>query len=735
MKKVLCLILILAMTVSSVAFAADVTVPNVLEHPGDHRPVPTEFEKSKDYNDLYFFPMAADSDVTFASLTGGEVILGNDALFYEGATTEGKGKYGTIETVDVSGMPFDKALRFTTTEVPSGKSAFNYRIYPDDFEAFKSYKDYDMCIAKFYVRNVEGGDFDAKTNRIYTYFCEKSFNTKVPGDNRPYRTIDFGSEWKAAYVPVQLTHAYGQYGYIFSLNPVYYTGIIEVGGFELINYGDKYDYADMPVMNSYYKGSEEDAQWRKEAFERIDKYRKGDFNITVKDKDGNIIPNAKINLDMYEHEFAFSAAVSDGLITKPQYQKAMVENFNHLGAEGHFHRRDVNEDENTYFKNAEAFIDFGKNNGINRGVHGHALLWDNSITGTYLSAYKDVYQDEALLKSELRKHFEYMANRFGDDVTVWDVSNEDGSRIGGPTCTFKNLYGKEFLVDLYDWARELFPNATLMITDGGFNYKRDFSDWAVETLKPDMLGVQGHAGYAAIPENTIETLFDYYDRYGLEMKITEFDSSNIKEDLNYQGNIARDMLIAYFSVPYVNMIQLWGFWDSSSKSGSPRLMYKNDWTIKPGGLVYQDLVYNKWWTREEGTTDNNGKYSVRGFYGDYDIKINANGKDYLLSIPLYKDSINDVEIILDEDLPYARIKNSDTKSTVVVSSDINTKNEALFIGEYAEGNKMIGVTSSLKETIINRNEFLIAEYERKSNESDIKIIILSENITTASLEQ
>jgi len=734
MKRVLCMILTLVMTVSSTAFAGSIAVPNVLEHPGDHRPVPTVFEKSKSYDDLHFFPMAADADTTFNSLTGGKVVLTNDDLFYEGATKEGTGKYGKVEVVPVEGMPFDKALRFTTNEVPSGKSAFNYRIYPDDFEAFRSYKDYDMCIAKFYVRNIEGGDFDAKTNRIYTYFCEKSFNTKVPGDNRPYRTIDFGSEWTVAYVPVQLTHAYGQYGYIFSLNPVYYEGVMEVGGFELINYGDKYDYADMPVMNSYYKGCEEDAQWRKEAFERIDKYRKGDFNITVRDKNGNPVPDAKINLDMYEHEFDFSVAVSDGLISKPEYRKVVTENFNHLGAEGHFHRRDVNEDENKYFKNAEAFIDFAKNNGINGGIHGHALLWDNSITSSYLSAYKDVYQDEALLKAELKKHFEYMANRFGDDVTVWDVSNEDGSRIGGPTCTFKNMYGKEFLVDLYNWARELFPDATLMITDGGFNYKRDFTDWAVENLKPDMLGVQGHASYASIPEDAIKTLFDYYDRYGLEMKITEFDSTNIKEDPNYQGNIARDMLIAYFSVPHITMIQLWGFWDSSSKQGSPRLMYKNDWTIKPGGIAFQDLVYNKWWTNEEGTTDNGGKYSVRGFYGDYDLKINADGKEYLLSLPLYKDSKNDVEITLGEKEATAIIKDTDTKVKVVISADETIPNEAMVMGEYGEGNILKGVTSSKGETIIQRNEFLIGEYERKNADTELKLIVLGDDIKTSSLK-
>lgn len=133
------------------------------------------------------------------------------------------------------------------------------------------------------------------------------------------------------------------------------------------------------------------------------------------------------------------------------------------------------------------------------------------------AAYEPVYKDKDKFMESVRKHFEYMAECFGDDVTVWDVTNEDGSRVYGPTCTFKNLYGNEILIDFYNWARELFPNATLMLTDGGHEVNQEFSDWAIETLKPDMLGVQGHAGPAFIPEKIIEALYRTYERYGLEI--------------------------------------------------------------------------------------------------------------------------------------------------------------------------------------------------------------------------
>ena len=48
-------------------------------------------------------------------------------------------------------------------------------------------------------------------------------------------------------------------------------------------------------------------------------------------------------------------------------------------------------------------------------------------------------------------------------------------------------------------------------------------------------------------------------------------------------------------------------------------------SLKPAGKMYVDLVYNKWWTQEKGQTDENGKYSLRAFYGYYDITVKKGG--------------------------------------------------------------------------------------------------------------
>jgi endo-1,4-beta-xylanase len=55
-------------------------------------------------------------------------------------------------------------------------------------------------------------------------------------------------------------------------------------------------------------------------------------------------------------------------------------------------------------------------------------------------------------------------------------------------------------------------------------------------------------------------------------------------------------------------------------------MYRNDWSEKPNGKVYRDLVLNQWRTRLIGLTNDDGRYRSRGFHGDYVAVVEMNGK-------------------------------------------------------------------------------------------------------------
>ena len=125
--------------------------------------------------------------------------------------------------------------------------------------------------------------------------------------------------------------------------------------------------------------------------------------------------------------------------------------------------------------------------------------------------------------------------------------------------------------------------------------------------------------------------------------ITEYDESIKNPEL--EASFMRDILILSFSYENIDGFLMWGFNDSSHwKSNAP--IYYEDWTLKESGRQYIDLVYNKWWTRESGNTNALGRFDFRGFYGDYVIKCESNGKTVNKVVKISKDTDNVIEITL-----------------------------------------------------------------------------------------
>ena len=85
---------------------------------------------------------------------------------------------------------------------------------------------------------------------------------------------------------------------------------VEIGGIELVNYGTSKKVADLPFTRLGYAGSEPGAAWRKAAEARIEKIRKGDLTVVVKDKAGKPVRGAEVAVRMRKHAFLFGTAVN-----------------------------------------------------------------------------------------------------------------------------------------------------------------------------------------------------------------------------------------------------------------------------------------------------------------------------------------------------------------------------------------------------------------------------------------
>jgi hypothetical protein len=119
-----------------------------------------------------------------------------------------------------------------------------------------------------------------------------------------------GSEWKQYYTRGTVPKDFAVGKAVLRFNTSYRPQKIQLANVELINYGNKVNYDDLPVMPVTYRGMEEDAQWRTEALQRIEKYRKSDIEIKVVDHNGKPVENASVFIEMTRSAFAFGGPYS-----------------------------------------------------------------------------------------------------------------------------------------------------------------------------------------------------------------------------------------------------------------------------------------------------------------------------------------------------------------------------------------------------------------------------------------
>ena len=609
------------------------------------RPVPTEFEKSSDLNDLLYYPQPKDPEEVFKGLTGGETLVTTESFFDMPMTGA---EFSTFSVVDVDGMPFTKALDFNSVKIPEKSYKCAVEVRTD-----KQFNQGDVGMLVLYTRLISGGSNDSGEGHVEVTLQE----TATTGYKAAIQShIYFGTDWKVTYIPFSVSPSVANKPLRMHIRPAHEIQEFQVGGYCLMNFGSKYKIEDMPD-SSYYKGMEEDAQWRKDALAKIEQIRKGDITVTVKDKDGNVIPDADVKLDMYESEFEWGTAISTRLLREGEdgenYRKNLVKYFNGAVVE--------TEHKWNYYENdpvsANSMVDWSIRNGI-KNFRVHALLWDRKYDSTTKNSAvpPDVgkwieSKDYDKIKARFEKHIYEQAGDFAGRVTEFDVINE---MTRGDAWFWDEQ--KDIISKAFEWARKAAPNEKLFFNECGLSgtdskaYKKftEILDWAVaNNVDFDGIGIQGHQGNPKDPLIFLDMLNKFAEKYpDKELKVTEFDillsGSKLNDDL--QANFCRDILIAMYSCENLSGIYNWGMWDNNNAG---RLILSKDWKVRKAGKEYEDLVYNKWWTRDSGKTNADGVYSTRGYFGDYDITVTANGQTKTADVRLYKNSDKNIVITMD----------------------------------------------------------------------------------------
>ncbi len=432
---------------------------------------------------------------------------------------------------------------------------------------------------------------------------------------------------------------------------------VEVAGLRVIDCG-RVPLAELPRTRITYSGHEEGASWRREAEGRIERIRKGDLRLVVTDADGQPIHGATVRAELRRHAYEFGVAVNVETLSQDtpevaEYRPRILELFNAASFENAFKwsNWDGEGKSDDYRERTLREVEWLRSNGI--ALRGHVMVWPGwRFLPESIKALRGTdRQDE--IPARVRAHIEDIATTTRGMVTEWDVLNEPINNHD-----LMDLFGREIMVDWFKQAGELLPGVPLFLNDWGNHdevseavHVQSFEDTALYLRERGAplggIGLQCHiGGVLSAPENILRTLDRYQRTLGVPVRVTEFDVNS--EDVELQADYTRDFMIALFSYPSVIGVQQWGFW--AGRHWQPRsALYEKDWTERPNGAAYRQLIQETWHTDESGQTDGAGAWGMRGFHGTYAVSVTVGGRTQEFTVDLASGRDQPVTLVLKRD--------------------------------------------------------------------------------------
>jgi GH35 family endo-1,4-beta-xylanase len=437
-------------------------------------------------------------------------------------------------------------------------------------------------------------------------------------------TVGATGDWKEFTFPFPCRHDLPSGGAQIALRAGFRPQTIEIGGIELLNFGPARGTADLPRSRTDYPGREPGAGWRAVAHERIEKIRKGDFRVLLSDAAGNPLPGARVSYSLHRHAFGFGTAIYSSFLLGDgadfeRYREKVERYFPRVAYGNELKWPSWEQADAASRARTMASFDWLAQRDIT--IRGHVLVWPS---WQYLPASAAALRDDpAALGKHTDRHIRDMVGLTRGRFVDWDVINEPYAHND-----LMRILGDEVMVEWFKAARESDPGVKLFLNDyaglaneGLETPHKDHFEKTTRFLSDkgapiDGIGLQCHFGWSVTPPELALKELDRWGALGLEVQITEFDVETTDEEL--QADYTRDLLTLAFSHPSVTAVMIWGFWEGRHWKPDAAL-WRRDWSIKPNGRVWVDLVTRKWHTAGETVSDADGWISFRGFHGIYQV--------------------------------------------------------------------------------------------------------------------
>ncbi len=559
------------------------------------------------------------------------------------------GIYGDGQIVPVSGQSFDFAYEVETTSIPPNFWEIQARETSDSVV-----NDGDTMRLEFAIRAVAGA-----SPRVSLAVQDTVGFGVLPGSSQTFFPT---GQWQSYSIDVTVNDDFPVGGLQTVFNLGFGLQTVQIGGFTWTNISNNISLEDLPQQfpAATYGGRAGTDAWRADADARIEAERKSDVTVLVNDSNGQPLDGAVVSIRQTEHEFKFGTAINgfdsrldpNGNATALEYQSEINRLFNTVVAENaHKWPQFINNRQ----RGLDA-ADFATDNDLY--LRGHNIIWPSrsrmpdSVWAEYDSrvASNGAASANAWLKTTIEARFDDILNTFDGQITEWDVANElfDNNDV-------LTVLGNDVVLEWFQRVRDFDPNILLTYNDysiftnngGDANHRANFDFWLGELRDAnllDVIGIQSHftdAGLTDIP--VLEGLINSYNtQFNATIAITEFDLES--KDEQVQADYLRDYMTQAFSQSGVSEFVQWGFWEGAHFQPDAAL-YRQDFSAKPNGQAYEDLVFGNWWTDVRGTTES-GQFQTSAFLGDYDIEVQYDGQVYTATVSVDNSGTSSVTLNL-----------------------------------------------------------------------------------------
>jgi len=533
--------------------------------------------------------------------------------------------FANRSVVAVSGQPFSQAVRAATLRTPPNRWEIQLNAPITNVIALN-----DVIVGEVWLRRSGSTNPTASVEGVFERAGDpytQSFVRlwSVSGTN--WMRFRFAFKSVEAYAGAATNRAQ------FNLRLGFTPQQVDIAGLVLTNVGRTRPVTDFP-NDINYVGREPDAPWRAAAADRIERFRRADYSVEVLDQAGFPVPGARVSARMRRHAFGWGTAVDGGRLTgtfgtaadRGRYQSVITNWFNKVVLENDL-KWPSWESTTPPGRTAISALNWLDARGI--PSRGHNLVWPGT---NYLPARVRnaiVAGDTNLLRRLIDEHFTNVLTTVRGRLPDWDVMNEVTHERA-----VQQLLGDFEMVRWFQRARRLDPAARLFVNEyenlevagtGSAAPQRlyDLVRYFQTNGAPvDGIGLQAHVGgYLPDPAKVYEQL-EFFAGLGLPLQITEFDV-NVTDDAA-QAEYLRDFVTVAFSHPAVTDFLMWGFWAGQHWLPDAAL-FRADWTVKPAGILWSNLVLREWTTATNVVVGANGRAVFRGFKGDYDVEVVAAG--------------------------------------------------------------------------------------------------------------